>query len=193
MKSFYCLIMLIFGSIGPIWSQTDGVLPVDDGQSSGECQNSTVEMCNGIGTSVYLPNFRNHETQTAASSELNDFNNLIASGCSEYVRQFFCSFYLPLCYVSLGTNEAARLRPCRALCIETREKCEPVLLQNSNFTWPEFLNCSLDTFVSDGNLCFGRQVTVSTQPTTTTTTTPVVEVSNGISILPPSKSTVDSL
>ena len=49
-----------------------------------------------------------------------------------------------------------RLRPCRSLCEAARQNCSQVFKDNSKFTWPIFLDCSQDTFVSDGTTCFGE-------------------------------------
>ena len=169
MKAF-CLVISILSSIASIQAQTDGVLPVNNGQN-GACEELTVGLCQGVGyTSAYFPNFRNHETQSDAARELNDFRLLIESGCSPLVRSFFCSFYLPFCFTTPESNQVVRLRPCRSLCTETRRTCESVLVENSNFEWPTFLNCSLDTFPCDGSACFGPACseTEATMPTTFT-------------------------
>lgn len=165
MKNSLRIVSALLCCIVSALTQTDGILPIADGP--GECVQLTTGLCGGLQyTAVYLPNFRDHQTQFEAVSELNDFQGLIESGCSDLARAFFCSYYLPLCFTTPQTNQVIRLKPCQSLCEETRQNCEPVLLQNSNFTWPSFLDCTLDTFTSDGSPCFGQQ-----SPTTTISST----------------------
>ena len=165
------IVVLLSCSIVATWAQTDGIRPVDNNEG-GTCETLQVPLCSGMGyDSVYFPNFRNHETQGEAAAELNDFRPLIESECSPLVGQFFCSFYLPFCFSS-GSSPAVRLMPCRSLCMETRAACEPALVENSNYTWPTFMDCSLDTFPCGDTTCFGPpcsedNATTSMQFTTT--------------------------
>jgi len=136
--------------------QAQTVLSVAD-NDNGRCEplEESIYICRDISPnqiSVYLPNFRDHDSQSTAANEFIDFIELITSQCSPYVRQFFCGYYFPVCYVRGSSKMPVRL--CRGLCEEVRNNCSFVLETHSNYTWPEFLDCSLDTF-SCGEACFG--------------------------------------
>lgn len=155
MKGLYFIVATFLFTFPSLLAQTDsGVLDVDGDQ--GACEPLTNAVCSGLGyTMTYFPNFREHETQASAGLELIDYWLLIQSQCSDFILQFLCAFYLPICYTSSITNLSKRLRPCSSLCEAARQNCSQVLEENG-FTWPEFLECSLDTFPSDGTTCFGE-------------------------------------
>ncbi|XP_064640464.1 frizzled-4-like isoform X2 [Lineus longissimus] len=78
---------------------------------------------------------------TAASTP-NDFvANLywpmINIGCSEYIRLFLCSFAYPSCLPQDGTT----LPPCRSLCVQVMQKCQPLMAREFTMSWPEDLRC----------------------------------------------------
>ena len=134
---------------------TAGVRPIGE-NDNGICEGITEKYCANIRSqnTVYLPNARGHYTQTKASEEFDDYLPLITpTPCSNGLYHFLCSYYFPLCYNdSLNSNRPTKLKPCRSLCEYVRPPCEAVLLENG-YSWPVFLNCSLDDF-GDGT-CFG--------------------------------------
>ena len=172
MKGQYFIVATLLFAFPSLLAQTDsGVIIIDDDQG-GDCVPVTTPGCSGLGYPLtYLPNFRGHETQSDAGLELLGYAQLIDSQCSAFILEFLCAYYIPICYTSTITNEPVRLRPCRSLCEAARQNCSQVLEDNSDFTWPDFLNCSLDTFVSDGTTCFGEDqaddATVSESDSTT--------------------------
>ena len=134
-----------------------GVRPEIKPDYSGVCEeiNISYSYCANIRreNTVYLPNWRGHDTQLKAFEELDDYFPLINSSCSNGLYHFLCSYYFPLCYRDPVTDRPTKLKPCRSLCEYVRPPCEAVLLAN-NHSWPTFFNCSLGDF-SDGETCFG--------------------------------------
>ena len=59
--------------------------------------------------------------------------------------------YAPMCTVQV--DEPMVIPACRSMCLEVRQKCEPVLQQFS-FNWPQMLDCSaLPERTDRGSLC----------------------------------------
>ncbi|GIY47425.1 frizzled-4 [Caerostris extrusa] len=126
LKMFYVLISLYVFSAGFVAS-TDPV-----------CEPIKIETCHDIGYNVTaMPNLVGHELQQDAQLQLQTFTPLIQYGCSSRLRFFLCSVYVPMC-----TDKVPEpIGPCRALCEDVRDKCQPVL-QEFGFPWPAGLNCS---------------------------------------------------
>lgn len=59
-------------------------------------------------------------------------------GCSDNLRPFLCSFYLPRC--TPGTPALPTEQPCRKLCTKAKAKCEAIL-EHHGLHWPEEFNC----------------------------------------------------
>ncbi len=133
------------------------ILPIVDheGSLSDQCEPLEVDhnLCADIGYDhVHLPNFRHHTSQEEARMELKDFELLMQSGCSPYIKHFLCGYYLPICFNRSESMEPLVLKPCTSLCEFVTPNCS-TLVEKNNHTWPTFLNCSLDSFREDN--CFG--------------------------------------
>lgn len=102
------------------------------------CEPIKIEMCRGLGYDVTgMPNMLNNELQQDAKMQLQTFRPLIQYGCSNRLKFFLCSAYVPMC-----TEKVAEvIGPCRPLCEDVRDRCLPVL-QKFGFPWPPALNCS---------------------------------------------------
>lgn len=150
------LLATVFALLSPfihIASSQDTIRP-PGGNNNGRCEALTSTFCANVGyTSVYLPNARGHDTQDAANEEVDDFAQLVSSGCSDALYIFLCSYYLPLCFTNPITNQPTQVKTCRNLCQFVRSACEPTLTAG-NYPWPAFLDCSLSDF-SDDPSCFG--------------------------------------
>lgn len=101
---------------------------------------------------TYYPNPRGHETQEEANSELDDFQPLLDSQCSPYLRHFLCAYYVPLCETFLPPDYT--VLPCRELCIHVYLACQP-LLASKGRQWPSHLHCDLFPSKQNINWCFG--------------------------------------
>jgi frizzled protein 1/7/fibroblast growth factor receptor 3 len=158
---------------------TEGVRVIDEEDQGGRCESlSPFTRCQSIGYSMtYFPNFRGHENQAEAETEISDYYDLVDSACSEFILQFLCVYYFPIC--STPSSGISRLRPCKSLCEAARRNCSEVLSAYSNFTWPTFLDCSLDTFTCDPPFCV-EPPNLPTPPSclvTETTTADMVQTS----------------
>lgn len=84
--------------------------------SHGSCQVITVPLCQDL---VYnhtiMPNLLGHSTQDEAGLEVHQFYPLVRVRCSEDLRFFLCSVYLPVCTI---LDQAPP--PCRSLCERAR-------------------------------------------------------------------------
>ena len=162
--------LVLFG-LGLACGQTTGGVRPIDGHPDKRCEPMTVDYCQDVRMvkSVYLPNARGHDNQTQALEEFDDYLELITkSACSNGLYHFLCSFYFPLCYTNQQDNTPVMVKPCRSLCEYVRTPCEAVL-RNNNFSWPVFLNCSLDYF-GEGDTCFGPADPSTAQFTTVVNT-----------------------
>nr|XP_027209477.1 frizzled-1-like [Penaeus vannamei] len=108
-----------------------------DYEDSPHCEPLEVEECQGLGYDTTLfPNLLNHRSQDAAMEELKELIPLIEVECSEVLREFLCSLYMPVC-----TNYGFHLPPCRALCRQAREECEQAMLADG-LKWPDKFDCT---------------------------------------------------
>lgn len=102
------------------------------------CEPIRIETCRDLGYNVTgMPNLVGHELQQDAQLQLQTFTPLIQYGCSSRLRFFLCSVYVPMCTEKVPVP----IGPCRALCEDVRDRCQPVL-QEFGFPWPSGLNCS---------------------------------------------------
>ncbi|KAF7279327.1 hypothetical protein GWI33_007418 [Rhynchophorus ferrugineus] len=103
------------------------------------CEPIRVDMCRGLGYNMTgMPNLNGNDVlQQEADYNLKSFSPLIEFGCSQHLKLFLCSVYVPMC-----TEKVANpIGPCRGLCENVKSLCFPVL-QSFGFPWPEALNCS---------------------------------------------------
>ncbi|XP_047477385.1 frizzled-1-like [Penaeus chinensis] len=108
-----------------------------DYEDSPHCEPLEGEECQGLGYDTTLfPNLLNHRSQDAALEELKELIPLIEVECSEVLREFLCSLYMPVC-----TNYGFHLPPCRALCRQAREECEQAMLSDG-LKWPDKFDCT---------------------------------------------------
>ncbi|NP_001266215.1 uncharacterized protein LOC100634725 precursor [Amphimedon queenslandica] len=117
------------------------------------CEELTqVPMCKGLYNRTSLPNPRGHQTQEEANTELVEFSPLVSSNCTQYLRHFLCSYYLPLCEVYLPPE--LTVPPCRELCVHVYLSCNELLVKY-NMEWPQHLSCDLFPAKSSTPWCFG--------------------------------------
>ena len=186
------VLLAVWLSIAAIGAQRDDrqVRPPVNGDER-TCEVVSVNLCRGIVLNSSLPNPRGHTTQSAAGTELNDFQGLINTNCSTVLLHFLCSFYLPTCTIFNGI--IFTVRPCRSLCESVRSSCESEFDTNPNFDWPTFFNCSTDTFGDDPEnfgdpACFGPDLpTMLPSSTSPPSTSPLT--TTAVSTAPPTAST----
>ena len=74
-----------------------------DTSRTGVCEPIAIPMCKGIGYNLTrMPNQLNQDTQEEAGLEVHQFWPLVEIKCSEDLRLFLCSMYVPLCIEDYG-------------------------------------------------------------------------------------------
>ncbi|CAG9812659.1 unnamed protein product [Phaedon cochleariae] len=101
------------------------------------CEPIRVEMCMTWYNTTAMPNLGGNDIQKEAELQLQSFQPLIRYGCSQNLKLFLCSVYVPMCTEKV-TNP---IGPCRGLCEGVRARCLPIL-QGFGFSWADALNCS---------------------------------------------------
>ena len=76
--------------------------------------------------------------------------------CSQYLKFFLCSVYVPIC----SDKVSSAIPPCRNLCEVARTGCLP-LMHQFGFQWPEQLTCEKYPEMGSGSLCVGKNFTKS--------------------------------
>ncbi|KAL8617227.1 hypothetical protein ACOMHN_066034 [Nucella lapillus] len=111
------------------------------------CEPIKFEMCKGLGYNVTgMPNLVGFKDQQDATLQLQTFTPLIQYGCSNQLKFFLCSVYVPMC-----TEKVLEpIGPCRPMCEGVRRRCQPVL-NEFGYPWPTALNCSKFPLRNDQN------------------------------------------
>ncbi|XP_023388009.1 atrial natriuretic peptide-converting enzyme [Pteropus vampyrus] len=105
-----------------------------------QCEPITLELCMNLPYNhTYYPNYLGHRTQKEASIswESSLFPALVQTNCYKYLMFFACTILVPKCDV----NTSQRIPPCRALCEQSKERCESVL-GIVGLQWPEGTDCN---------------------------------------------------
>ncbi|CAL8344675.1 unnamed protein product [Arctogadus glacialis] len=111
------------------------------------CDPIRIAMCQGLGYNVTkMPNLVGNVLQSDAELQLTTFTPLIQYGCSNQLKFFLCSVYVPMCTDKVPIP----IGPCGSMCLSVKRKCLPVL-NEFGFIWPEVLNCSLFPPQNDHN------------------------------------------
>uniref|UniRef100_A0A0K0F6J8 Frizzled-4 n=1 Tax=Strongyloides venezuelensis TaxID=75913 RepID=A0A0K0F6J8_STRVS len=83
------------------------------------------------------PNLAGDENEKDAINSIASYNMLVDTGCSQQLKFFLCSTYFPMCTDKVPIP----IGPCRVVCEEVYQKCEPVL-RDFSLPWPSVLNCT---------------------------------------------------
>ncbi|GFR94274.1 frizzled-8 [Elysia marginata] len=117
------------------------------------CERLTYESCTKFGyNTTKLPNLLGHNTTDAAWENFYRFSPLIQLKCSPQLEPFLCGLYFPQCH------ETEVVSPCRSLCLQAKDGCEPIL-QQYGIGWPDFVRC--EQFPEEGN-CFNPELSNTT-------------------------------
>ncbi|XP_068130839.1 secreted frizzled-related protein 1 [Hyperolius riggenbachi] len=91
-------------------------------------------LCHGVGYSkMVLPNLLDHESMAEVKYQASSWVPLLSKNCHPGTQVFLCSLFSPVCLEQ-------PLYPCRWLCEEVRDACEPVM-QYFGYPWPDMLRC----------------------------------------------------
>ena len=103
---------------------------------------SVPAICGNLPSSNYtkmrLPNMFNHSRFEDVEKDIGIWLPLLPStvcNAGDQLRYFLCFTYAPVCVDKL-------ISPCKSLCETVRDSCDPVMRQNSNYSWPSFFNCN---------------------------------------------------
>ena len=101
------------------------------------CEKVKQPICAAL-DSNYMTQFPNKDliTQNDADIQFNTFVPALSSNCSSMLKMLLCTSHYPIC-----TDGSVQIYPCRHMCEQVQQSCEPFLLQQ-NVSWPKFLNCS---------------------------------------------------
>ncbi|XP_077158013.1 atrial natriuretic peptide-converting enzyme isoform X1 [Paroedura picta] len=113
------------------------------------CEPITLELCMNLPYNyTHFPNYLGHRTQKEASIswESSLFPALVQTNCYKYLMFFACTILVPKC--NPQTNQ--RIPPCRALCEQSKERCESVL-GIVGLQWPEDTDCTQFPEENSGN------------------------------------------
>lgn len=123
---------------------------------SGRCESISNPICKDIGyNETVFPNHYRHNNQNEAGYELNQFAPLVKINCSQNVKLFLCALFFPPC-----TIMDPPIKPCRSVCLSTKEGCESLLLQ-FGYPWPKDFDCST---LPEDQPCVIRDDSGSTSP-----------------------------
>lgn len=122
-RTTLCLLVSLFVTT------TANVLDVPTPRS--RCEPVTVPLCADLYNQTTLLTSKQEDAKHA----IEEFSPLIQHGCSRHLKLFLCSLYVPECELSVEPEP-----PCKNLCIEVKDVCEPVM-QKLNFKWPHAIDC----------------------------------------------------
>ena len=125
--------------------------------SPSRCEPITIPLCQDIQyNKTVFPNLLSHRNQEEAGLEVHQFFPLVKVECSQYLKFFLCSVYVPIC----SDKVSSPIPPCRNLCEVARSGCLP-LMNQFGFQWPEQLRCGRYPEMGSGSLCVGKNFTKS--------------------------------
>ena len=99
-----------------------------------------------------LPNVFLQRNVTEIRIELEFYDALLASGCSENLRLFLCGTYIPFC----AENQNPFMMPCREVCEEVQGAClDHFRFLYGGLPWPNKLQCHrFPSSNDDARTCF---------------------------------------
>ncbi|MCI4392444.1 hypothetical protein PGIGA_G00145930 [Pangasianodon gigas] len=94
-----------------------------------------LRLCHGVGyNQMLLPNLLDHESMAEVRQQAGSWVPLVHKACHPGTRIFLCSLFAPVCM-------DRPIYPCRWLCENVRQGCEPIM-EAFGFPWPEMLACN---------------------------------------------------
>lgn len=127
-KSTRILVFILWASIFHFGHQTQ--------QPHESCEPIRITLCKDLPYNMtVMPNLLNHRNQEDAGLEVHQFFPLVKVKCSQYLKLFLCAVYAPVC-----SGSGYAIPPCRPLCNEARNGCEPSM-RRFGFQWPDNLMC----------------------------------------------------
>ncbi|XP_056339159.1 secreted frizzled-related protein 4 [Oenanthe melanoleuca] len=124
------------------------------------CEAVRIPMCRPMPWNITrMPNHLHHSTQENAVLAIEQYEELVAIGCSPVLPFFLCAMYAPICTLEFLYDP---IKPCRSVCQRARDDCEPIM-RRYNHSWPESLACD-DLPVYDRGVCISPEAIVTDVP-----------------------------
>ncbi|NXC63817.1 SFRP4 protein, partial [Aleadryas rufinucha] len=124
------------------------------------CEAVRIPMCRSMPWNITrMPNHLHHSTQENAVLAIEQYEELVATGCSSVLPFFLCAMYAPICTLEFLYDP---IKPCRSVCQRARDGCEPIM-RRYNHSWPESLACD-DLPVYDRGVCISPEAIVTDVP-----------------------------
>uniref|UniRef100_A0A8B9IVN5 Secreted frizzled related protein 4 n=1 Tax=Amazona collaria TaxID=241587 RepID=A0A8B9IVN5_9PSIT len=124
------------------------------------CEAVRIPMCRPMPWNITrMPNHLHHSTQENAVLAIEQYEELVATGCSPVLSFFLCAMYAPICTLEFLYDP---IKPCRSVCQRARDGCEPIM-RRYNHSWPESLACE-DLPVYDRGVCISPEAIVTDLP-----------------------------
>ncbi|NXO57986.1 SFRP4 protein, partial [Aramus guarauna] len=102
------------------------------------CEAVRIPMCRSMPWNITrMPNHLHHSTQENAVLAIEQYEELVGTGCSPVLPFFLCAMYAPICTLEFLYDP---IKPCRSVCQRARDGCEPIM-RRYNHSWPESLAC----------------------------------------------------
>ncbi|XP_031622485.1 frizzled-2-like [Contarinia nasturtii] len=106
-----------------------------------KCEVITSWICENISYNfTSFPNVMNHQTQRDVHHKLinSQYHMLMDTKCSQHIRLFMCSVYMPNCI----ENYEKLLKPCRSFCQRTYDECVSDWIDlGLGSDWPAEMQC----------------------------------------------------
>ncbi|NXI54856.1 SFRP4 protein, partial [Chloroceryle aenea] len=119
-----------------------------------------IPMCRSMPWNITrMPNHLHHSTQENAVLAIEQYEELVATGCSPVLPFFLCAMYAPICTLEFLYDP---IKPCRSVCQRARDGCEPIM-RRYNHSWPESLACD-DLPIYDRGVCISPEAIVTDLP-----------------------------
>ncbi len=131
------------------------------------CQRNTLTMCSTIEepyTYGSMPNMFLQNNMPLMELEMQQYQPLIQSGCSQNLRFFLCGVFMPFC-VQQGGQDIPFLVPCRELCQEVYDSCHEEFTRSRNgLPWPGKLHCHRYPSFADTVVATNTTIPCTMQP-----------------------------
>lgn len=89
------------------------------------CEAVRIPMCRSMPWNITrMPNHLHHSTQENAVLAIEQYEELVATGCSSVLPFFLCAMYAPICTLEFLYDP---IKPCRSVCQRARDGCEPIM------------------------------------------------------------------
>ena len=115
------------------------------------CTHNSIPICQNLRYVLgSLPNRFLQRSVTEISTEMQFYEALVQSGCSDHLRFFLCGTYMPFCV----HNESPFSMPCRELCEQIHNECDTMYeILYHGLPWPNKLQCHRFRSTEDAGAC----------------------------------------